>query len=413
MVKTTAALVSAGAQAVAAARANHLRTGLAALATAAAVATMVLVSSGLDGVARYARETGARTFGSDTFVVAQLSTGQLSRRELAERLARNPPIRRADTRFLDRVSGDIVMYAPTAQRGAEVVAGSRSFANASVNGTTATLPDIRVIEIGEGRFFNDTEVGQAAQVAVIGADVADALYPNGRALGQRLRLAGRAFDVVGVVVRQGQAGGVTLDRYIYIPIGAYERAFGSTGSLQVFARAAPGLEPASAEDRAHASMRARRQLAPGEADTFDIITPEAARSFVLQLASRIGAAALPISLMALIAAVVVVTNTVLVSVTQRTRDIGIRRAVGAPRAQILAEVLAESVLTAAIGGVAGLAIALAALAGASAALDLSLAPSWTTVGGALVAAAATGLVAGYFPARKAAHIDIITALRSE
>jgi ABC-type antimicrobial peptide transport system permease subunit len=109
----------------------------------------------------------------------------------------------------------------------------------------------------------------------------------------------------------------------------------------------------------------------------------------------------------------VVTNTVLVSVTQRTRDIGIRRAVGAPRAQILAEVLAESVLTAAIGGVAGLAIALAALAGASAALDLSLAPSWTTVGGALVAAAATGLVAGYFPARKAAHIDIITALRSE
>jgi putative ABC transport system permease protein len=406
-------VVSACAQAAAAARANRLRTALAALATAAAVATMVLVISGLDGVARYARETGARTFGSDTFVLAQLSTGQLSRKELAERLARNPPIRRADARFLERVSDDVVLYAPTAQRAAEIVAGNRRFENASVNGTTAALPDIRVIEVNEGRFFSATEVTQAAQVAVIGADVADTLFPSGSAVGKRLRMAGRAFDVVGVVTRQGQAGGVTLDRYVYIPLPAYERAFGVTGSLQIFARGAEGVTPSRAEDRAYAGMRARRQLSPGERDTFDIITPEAARTFVLQLATRIGAAALPISIMALIAAVVVVTNTVLVSVTQRTHEIGIRRAVGAPRGQILAEVLAESLLTAMLGGLAGLAVATGALAAASSAFDLPLGPSAGTVGGALVAATATGLFAGYFPARKAARIDVITALRAE
>ena len=148
------------------------------------------------------------------------------------------------------------------------------------------------------------------------------------------------------MARQGQAGGVSLDRYIYIPLGAFERAFGAPATLQVFARAPAGGQASTAESRAYASMRARRQLAPGDADTFDIITPEAARTFVLQLATRISAAAMPLSLMALLAAIVVVANTVLVSVTQRTREIGIRRAVGAPRAQILAEVLAESVLTA-------------------------------------------------------------------
>jgi putative ABC transport system permease protein len=406
-------LRDAAAEAAAAARANTLRTLLAALATAAAVATIVVVVSGLEGVRRYATVAGARAFGSDTFVVTQVVTGQLSRRELEERLARNPPIRPADTRFLERVAGDAVIYAPTAQRAGDIAAGNRTFEGAAISGTSDQLPDIREIDIGEGRFFTAAESTLDAQVAVIGADVADTLFPAGSALGQRIRIARRGFDVVGVVRRQGTAGGVTLDRYVYMPLGAFERAFGPAPSLQVFARAGGGGTQSAAEDRAYASMRARRQLAPGAADTFDIVTPQAARAFVLQVAQRIGAAALPISLMALMAAIVVVTNTVLVSVTQRMRDIGIRRALGAPRSRIMAEVLAESMITALIGGGLGVAAALAVLAAAAALTATPLPTSGSTIAAAVCAAAATGIVAGYLPARKAARLDVVAALRLE
>src|SRR5690606_22445582 len=112
-----------------------------------------------------------------------------------------------------------------------------------------------------------------------------------------------------------------------------------------------------AEDRARASLRARRNQGPGEPDGFDILTPDAARGFVANLSRRIGVAAGPISLMALLAAIVVVTNTVLVSVTQRTREIGVRRALGATQSAILREVLAEAALTALVGGVVGLVVA--------------------------------------------------------
>jgi len=160
-------------------------------------------------------------------------------------------------------------------------------------------------------------------------------------------------------------------------------------------------------------MRARRALRPGVPDTFDVLTPDAARGFVANLSQRIGAAAGPISLMALLAAIVVVTNTVLVSVTQRTREIGVRRALGARASRIVQEILAESLLLSIAGGAAGALAAWLLLTTLEFALELPLQVSPQTLALAITAAAVSGLIAAWYPATLAVALDVVTAIRSE
>ena len=184
-------------QGVAAAAAHRLRSSLGALAIAAAVATIVIVVAALDGVAAYARTTTARAFGSETFLIAQVaSPGRVSRRELQEQLQRNPAIRRIELTAMERLAGGLVEYAPNAQTTAEVAAGGRTYENGAVTGTWSTLADLRDLAIVRGRFFRPDEDRSGAQVAVIGADVAETLYPAQDALGKSIRLAGRRFEII-------------------------------------------------------------------------------------------------------------------------------------------------------------------------------------------------------------------------
>lgn len=394
--------------------AHPLRSSLGALAIAVAVATIVTVVTALEGVRLYAEATTARTFGSDTFVIAQVAgSSRVSRRELREQLARNPAIRRADVRFLDRYAEDIAVYAPSAQTRAEVASASRSVEDATVTGTTASLADIRDLDLERGRFFQPAEDIAGDAVAVIGAEIADTLFPTSDPLAQTLRLSGRRFTVIGVQARQGSAGSGSLDKYVWIPIRAYERAFGAPRTLQVFGKAVPGYDSGAAEARARTSLRAKRALRPGVPDTFDVLTPDAARGFVANLSQRIGAAAGPISLMALLAAIVVVTNTVLVSVTQRTREIGVRRALGARASRIVQEILAESLLLSIAGGTAGALAAWLFLATLEYALDLPLRVAPQTLLMAMIAAAGSGIVAAWYPATRAVALDVVAAIRSE
>ena len=272
---------------------------------------------------------------------------------------------------------------------------------------------IRDLDLERGRFFLPSEDLAGDAVAVIGADVADALFPGSDPMAQTFRISGRAYRVIGVQARQGSSGAGSVDKYVWVPLRAYERAFGAPRTLQVFAKATPGHDTEAAEGRAITSLRARRSLRPGVPDTFDLLTPDAARGFVANLSQRIGVAAGPISLMALLAAVVVVTNTVLVSVTQRTREIGVRRALGARASRIVQEILAESLLLAIAGGTAGALFAWSFLAALEYALDLPLRVAPQTLLLAIAAAAGSGIIAAWYPAKRAVALDVVAAIRAE
>jgi putative ABC transport system permease protein len=402
------------AQAFAVVREYKLRSFLGALAMAAAVTALAGIATGLEVLEKFAAQATARSIGSDVFTVSRVGQrGRLGRRELARKLERNLPISRTDARFLDAQAGDLVTYAPSAQRIVDVTSTEGRIEAAPVTGTTAAITRIQEMALAQGRFFDDDESRRGDAVAVIGDEVLRSCFPGGRALGRTLRIGGRAFKVIGVQEDMGQLGGQSQDRYIWVPLGGFERTFGPAASLQMFAKSRIEGETVHAEDRARASLRARRNLYPGQEDNFDVVTPDAARSFVASLSRSLSAAALPISLASLLAAFVVVTNTTLVSVAQRTREIGIRRAIGAKRSSISAEVLAESLIVSVVGALAGLALVSLLAAVASAALDLPLSLAPLTLARSLFMAAAAGLLSGALPALRAARSDVLHSLRAD
>jgi putative ABC transport system permease protein len=296
----------------------------------------------------------------------------------------------------------------------KVVYGTKSTTDTDIRGWTWTMPALSNLNIETGRSFTESEDEHSARVAVVGTDIVDNMLGSGDPLGKEIRVDGTPYTVIGVSEAQGKIMGQSMDNWVAIPLTAYLHSHGAHDSMTVYVDAGGGGEVLDGvSDQLRTIMRARRHLAPDSPDAFSIDTSATFQNFLGKILDSFGAVVVAIAGISLVIGGIVIMNIMLVSVTERTREIGVRKALGARRKDILLQFLIESATMALAGGVIGV------IAGICVAKTITLIiafPStvelWSIVV-SLFVSTAVGLFFGVYPAYKAAQLDPIVALRSE
>jgi len=395
-------------------RAHKLRTFLTLLGVIIGVASVVLVGAAIEGLGVYAEESTSKVFGSETFLIAQVASASSSQ-VYYEKLRRNKYVRYRDFEYLKATTGDRIIYSPHRSRAEEVKHNGLTFEDGVVVGVGASLPQIRDVTLAEGRFFTEEEDRTRQYVVVIGDDLRALFFPTSSALGRSIRISGIDFRVIGALERLGSSFGRAQDNVVYIPSSAFSRLYGTRQSLLIYGRARPeiGLTIEEALDIARVAMRTRFRARPQQPDNFDSLTPDGVRAWVDGVLSLISGVVIPVTCISLVVGGIVIMNIMLVSVTERTHEIGIRKSLGARPADIKLQFLIEAVILSAVGGLVGILLGAGAAALLSRLFEISLRVTPDYVGVAIAVASAVGIASGWYPASRAARMDPAAALRAE
>src|SRR2546423_10366243 len=356
------------------------------------VAAVVIVYSAIQGFNRYIDEKIAG-IGPKSYSITGFSCDDFKDQDtIAAAQRRNKEIDFDDFEFLrTRLTLTDKLAAGARPDSAQVKRGNEVLESISVDGEQATLGEIEQVDVEDGRFFTDLEDSTSARVAFIGADIANKLFPSSSAVGGEIIINGMSYRVVGVAVAKGTVFGIPQDNFVTLPLKTFRQNFGPLvrqRSFYIEGTAKDDSHFDDAVDEAKQLMRIRRGLKPGEKENFGVFTPDAITGLRDRLFGTIFLIALVVPGIALVVGGIVIMNIMLVSVTERTKEIGIRKALGARRADILKQFLVEAVVMSAIGGAVGVFIAW--LLGRL--VTAVLIPTYLSVGAIIIAVTVSGAI---------------------
>ena len=393
---------------------HKLRTFLTLLGIIVGVASVMVVAAGISGAEEYVVSQVSQALGSNSFIVLQFGRfGNVNDEDWKEMLKSNQKIEFADLEFLRRYCTDCAEMTAELSGSQTAYVGNQELAGTTVNGVTANTVFLGNFEVEEGRFFVDSEVRRAANICVIGSEVQEKFFPTFDAIGHTIKVRNHPLRIVGVLEKLGSTFGKSQDKAIYIPVTTYQRIFGSRRSLMIRGKARSKELFESALDQVRMGMRIRHKLHPNAPDDFGLVSTDQINERVDQAAGIVASVVIPITLISLLVGGIVIMNIMLVSVSERTFEIGIRKALGARRSDILNQFLIESFLMAALGGAIGLGTAWVVVLIVEASFEFPMAISW---GYALLAvgfSGGIGLIFGIYPAFKASQLDPIIAMTAE
>ncbi len=392
---------------------NKLRTILTLLGNIVGVMSVIAVVSIIDGMNSYIRNEVANE-GSGVFRVQQVNELDiLSDFEKFLKSLHNPKITLFDLEILrERVT--LAEYMDVNQSsGAEVRYQRHYIKSVGIQGRSEFYPLMGKWDLKDGRHFSPQEVQHAEQVAVIGFDVADRMYPDTDPIGKDIKIAGVSHRIIGVLQKKAGVLGGNPNLTVVIPITALQRMFGAHNSVTISIKSANLEQTRECIDQARLVMRGLRHLGPKREDNFAIVTSDNLLSLWGNISKGIFAALIGVVSISLVVGGIVIMNIMLVSVTERTREIGIRKAVGATRTNILWQFLVESITLSSVGGVLGIVLGFVAAALVAYFSPLPYAIKLWSIFIGMGVTFAVGVFFGAYPALQAARLDPIEALRYE